>query len=146
MLYEINDHTDKIISFFYNQRLNMFATTSYDGFICVYIMPNKLISMIKNEYDSYYDLVFLSSNPCPSVIAFTRKEMRLSSYSLSGILIKVIKLNNLEGISFRVTPLFNVYGGTFKDRLVISYKDHCQEFNVPFFDTCKDDSVFDKTE
>ena len=105
-------------------------------------MPNKLIAMIKNENNSYYDLVFLSSNPFPSVIGFTRKEMRLSSYSLSGILIKEIKLFNLKGINFRVTPLFNVYGGTFKDRLVISFKDHCQEFNVPFFDTCEDDSVF----
>ena len=52
---ELNDHNDKIKDFFYNYRLNMFATTSYDGFICIYFLPNKLISMIKCKNNSYYD-------------------------------------------------------------------------------------------
>ena len=45
----------------------MFDTTSNDGFICVYIIPNKLISMIKYPNNSYYDQLFSSSNQFPTV-------------------------------------------------------------------------------
>ena len=40
---EIFDHSDEILDSFYNKRLNMFATTAKDGFIFIYMIPNKLI-------------------------------------------------------------------------------------------------------
>ena len=137
LISEINDHNDKLIDFFYNRRLNMFATSSYDGFICVYIIPNKLISMIKNPNNSYFSKIFLSSNPFPSIIAFDQNEKILFSYSLSGLLIKKIIL--LETFSeFSIFPLFNVYGGTFKDRIIIYSKEgHFEIMNVPFFNINK---------
>ena len=137
-LYEINDYNDILIDFFYNRRLNMFATSTYDGFICLYIIPNKLITMIKNPYNSYFSKIFLSANPFPSIIAFDKNEKILISYSLSGLFIKKIKL--LENISdFQIFPLFNVYGGTFKDRIFIfSQKGHFSILNVPFFNNEKE--------
>ena len=135
LINEIADHSNKIIDFFYNRRLNMFATTSYDGFICIYILPNKLISMIKHPENSYFDQIMLSSNPFPSIIAFDKKKNNLISYSLSGIMIKNIILNNDKKIEIKIEPVFNVYGGTFKDRINICYtQGDIQMLSVPFFE------------
>ena len=141
-MYEINDHNDKIISLFFNRRLNMFATSSYDGYICIYILPNKLISMIKNERNSYYNQVFLSANPFPSIISFDKNVNKLTSYSINGLFIKSIILDpNI--IDYNITPLFNVYGGNFRDRIIVSSKGYCQIFNVPFLTINKSENMFD---
>ena len=95
----------------------MFATTSYDGFICVYILPNKLITMIKHPENLYYNKVFLSSNPFPSIIAFNEKKNILNSYTLSGILINSIKIEGENESVFKIIPLFDSNGGSFKDKL-----------------------------
>ena len=135
LIYEINDHTEKIEDYFYNKRLNMFATTSSDGFICVYILPNKLISMIKNPNNSLYNQIFLSANPFPSIIAWEHKKKFLTSYSLSGIKIKETFLDIKD--NYKIIPYFNVYGGTFKDRILITgFKDNKVDIavDIPFFD------------
>ena len=134
---EIIDHNNEIIDLFYNRRLNMFSTISYDGFICSYILPNKLISMIKCPNNSYYDQILLSANPFPSIIAINKKENSLTSYSINGIMIKtlIIENNNLE---MKVEPIFNIYGGTFKDRINIHSKGYFKIFNVPFFEESKE--------
>ena len=141
LINEVFDHNDIIIDFYYNRRLNMFATTSYDGFACIYIYPNKLISVIKHPNNLYFDKIFLSSNPFPTIITFEKKENIFTSYSLSGMIIKKIKKKYLiEGkkIEIDVKPKFNVYGGTNKDKLEIiikSEKKIKKEFySIPFFE------------
>ena len=142
LINEIIDHNNIIIDSFYNKRLNMFASTSYDGFICVYILPKKLISMIKHPNNSYYDNVFLSSNPFPSIIAFDKKENILTSYSLSGIMIKSVKVESKNNLSYKINHVFNLLGGTFKDRIYL-YLDsgECKILNAPFFDMVKEDQL-----
>ena len=39
----------------------MFVTCSYDGLICTYVFPNKLISIIKHPKNLHFDKVSLSS-------------------------------------------------------------------------------------
>lgn len=138
---ELNDHNDKIINFFYNYRLNMFATSSYDGFICIYFLPNKLVSMIKCKNNSYYHKIFLSANPFPSVIAYHEKSRTLVSYSISGILINKINLKNENNSQIGIKPIFNIYGGTYNDSLIIKYKndENAKKYSVPFFEIIKDD-------
>ena len=118
--YKLYDHSNKILDCFYNKRLNMFGTTSLDGYICIYILPNKLISMIKHPR-SYFERIFLSANPFPSIIAYDKKENIIVSYSLSGILINSIQLDNkiIFNVELNIIPLFNMYGGTFKDKINI---------------------------
>ena len=145
---ELIDHNDKIIDYFYNYRLNMFATISYDGFICIYILPNKLISMIKCPNNSYYDHIFLSANPFPSVIAFDEKYKKLVSYSISGLIIKEIILNSVNNSKISIKFSYNEYGGTFNDRLIIQFenkkkgkkdkKEIIKEYSIPFFEIIKD--------
>ena len=83
---------DDIKNCCYNERLNMFAICSFDGVISVYILPNKLISMIKDPNGSYFDNVFLCSNPFPCVIG-VKENSYLVSYSLSGMVIKFYPFN-----------------------------------------------------
>ena len=145
---ELIDHNDKIIDCFYNYRLNMFATISYDGFICIYILPNKLISMIKCPNNSYYDHIFLSANPFPSVIAFDEKYKKLVSYSISGLIIKEIILNSINNSIISIEFNYNIYGGTFNDTLIIKFenkkkgkkdkKEMIKIYSVPFFEIIKD--------
>ena len=141
LISEIIDHNDIIIDLFYNRRLNMFATTSYDGFICVYILPNKLFCMIKHPNNLFYDKVYLSANPFPSIIGYEKDNNILTSYSLSGLKIKKYKIEKQidEKISeLSIEPVFNTYGGAFKDKLKIIIKDDKRIlnkfYNLPFFE------------
>ena len=142
---ELYDHNDEIISINYNKRLNMFCTSSKDGFLNVYMYPNKLISSLKNSNGNYFDMIFLSSNPFPSIIAFEEKSYELSSYSINGFFITKISLFNLLDIKNKkeelsIFPHFNTNGGTYKDRLFFITENikekifKCQIFTVPFFD------------
>ena len=138
LINEIINHSDKIIDFFYSRRLNMFATSSYDSLLCVYVLPNKLFSIIKNPNNLYFDKVFLSSNPFPTILTFEKHNNTLSSYSLSGLLIKqkVIECTNKEVIN--IMPLFNIFGGNIKDMLKISLKrkkmETLQIIDLPFLE------------
>ena len=138
LINEIINHSDIIIDFFYNRRLNMFATSSQDGLLCVYILPNKLFCIIKNQNNSYFDKVFLSSNPFPTILAFEEHNNTFSSYSLSGLLIKqkVIERTIKEGMV--ITPLFNIFGGNIKDMIKISLKrkkfETIQIIDLPFLE------------
>ena len=133
--YQLFDHNDKIIDFFYNKRLNMFATSSLDGYICIYILPNKLFSMIKHS-TTYYDKIFLSANPFPSVIAIDKKDNKITNFSLSGIMINSLEIKHKSKIEYDCIPLFNMYGGTFKDRLNIHSKlGQSEIIDVPNGDT-----------
>jgi hypothetical protein len=145
LINEIISHSDKIIDFFYNRRLNMFATSSYDSLLCVYVLPNKLFSIIKNQNNSYFDKIFLSSNPFPTILTFEKHNNTLSSYSLSGLLIKqkVIEITNKEEIT--IIPLFNIFGGNVKDMIKISLKrkkmETLQIIDLPFLEQISEEII-----
>ena len=132
---EIIDHKDEIKDIFYNPRLNMFATTSLDGKACVYIFPNKLFSIIKHPAKSYFDKVFLSSNPFPTVITFEKENNTFKSYSLSGLLIKEKQIIK-DDSEIQIYPIFNASGGSIKDRIKVNNEsyEYYKIFNLPFFD------------
>ena len=142
---ELYDHNEEITCIHYNERLNMFCTTSKDGFLNLYIFPNKLMTSIKNPNGNYFNIAFLSSNPFPSIIAFDEKSYELFSYSINGFFINKDSILNLLGLKERKSNLeiyhkFNEKGGTYKDRLIFieenikgkSFK--CQLFTLPFFE------------
>ena len=196
---EIVDHSEKIIDVFFNKRLNIFATTSFDGSICVYFLPNKLISIIRHPEKRYYDKVYVSANPFPTIVAYEKKNSLLRSYSISGLLIKEKKImledenknekennneidenkdkkdnkdkkkkekekkekekkekekkekerkenknkenknkdyenkeNEDQGL-YIINPLFDFYGGNFKDRIIVYNKKIIIKYSIPFF-------------
>ena len=136
---EIYDHENKIIDVHYNNRLNMFATTSNDGLACIYIFPNKLISVIKNPNNKYFDKIFLSANPFPTVITFEKENNILRSYSLSGLLIKIINVAG-KNIRIKISPKLNLLGGDKIDSIRVDYQSSglYKIYNLPFFDEYND--------
>ena len=130
---EIIDHNSEILNYFYNPRLNMFATTAKDGLVCVYIIPYKLISVIKHPNNLYFDNVYLSANPFPSIITYEEKNKIFRSYSLSGILIKE-KTHKFKGKIF-IYYTFDIYGGCYSDGILIYDKslNLLESFYCPFF-------------
>ena len=149
---EIFDHTDEINHIYYNPRLNIFCTTSTDGFLNVYIFPNKLLTSIKNPNKSYFNLAFLSSNPFPSIIAIEAETLNIFSYTINGFKIKQTNLNIILGLNeakkdLWICSYFNENGGTFKDRLICfdhKEKDNiykCSFIKVPFLE--KDEKSID---
>ena len=136
LINEIIDHSDEILDVFYNRRLNMFSTCSYDGLICTYIFPNKLISVIKHPANLYYNKVFLSANPYPAIISYEKRNNSFSSYSLSGIFINKILLDKNK---IDIILHFDIYGGCHKDRIEIYNKKAKKSkiFDLPFFNEAK---------
>ena len=141
---ELYDHSDEIICIDYNKRLNMFCTTSKDGFLYLYIYPNKLITALKNPNNNYFNKAFLSSNPFPSIIAYEENSYEIFSFSINGFKITKISLYSLLDIKKKINDLniisfFNCKGGTYKDRLIFVSENikgknfKCQLINVPFF-------------
>ena len=145
------DHNDEIIHINYNKRLNMMCSSSKDGFLNIYILPNKLITTLKNPNEgNCFSFSFLSSNPFPSIIAFDKENLEFFSYSINGFKIKRVKLNDILELNDTkkndtwICANFNEEGGHYKDRLIfIEYikkekeKDclyKCQFIKVPFFD------------
>ena len=148
LISELFDHKDEINHLNYNPRLNMICSTSKDGFLNVYSLPNKLITTIQNPNNSNFGLAFLSSNPFPSIITLEKEGGNIFSYSINGFKIKsdniynLLKISNDAKVDIYVFSHFNENGGTFKDRLIFIevdmekkskiYKSHL--IRVPFFE------------
>ena len=151
---EIIDHSDEIIDFSNNSRLNMFLTCSFDGLICIYVSPKKLISIIRHPEKLYFDQACLSANPFPTVVGHDKKNCCLYSYSLNGILINKLKYDENRGNindakrDITINYVLDVYGGCLlqKDLVNIIYgsgdKRHKESkwFELPFFNEIEFDN------
>ena len=87
---QINDHLNMpITSLFFNDILNLWGSTSYDGYVNIYTFPsNKKISSIKVDSNGLYaDYLFIISSPLPSFIIYCKNNFCFYSYSLLGKLI-----------------------------------------------------------
>ena len=91
-------HTKEITSISINENLNMFASSSRDGFIHIYILPSftmvrsiKISKKIKNnindygyEENLYANNVFLSSSPLPCFTIYILIKKIFRTYSING--------------------------------------------------------------
>ena len=141
LISEYYDQKDIIKYIDYNKRLNMFITTSIDGYSCIYSMPNKLVSVIKHPNKGYFDYILLSSNPFPSIIAFDLINKDFYSYSVNGIFIVKVNLSLFVGDLNKINNIINIYpifdtdGGAHKDLLVIQVENEKNiVINLPFFE------------
>ena len=94
---KINSHDDEITSININDNLNMFATSSLDGYVNLHILPSfEIVRSIKisntnmnsyygNESDFYYaDNVFLSSSPLPCIIIYISSKRVFRNFTING--------------------------------------------------------------
>ena len=98
LIKKIYYHSDEITSININDNLNMFATSSLDGYINMHILPSfDLVRSIKisvvnkhffyGNYDDefyYANNVFLSSSPLPCITAFISSRKLFRTYTLNG--------------------------------------------------------------
>ena len=91
-------HNDEITSININDNLNMFSTSSLDGYINIHILPsydlvrsikislaNKNILYGNSDDELYYaNNVFLSSSPLPCVTAFISSKRIFRTYTING--------------------------------------------------------------
>ena len=113
---------------------------------------NKLISIIKHPNKLYFDKVFLSSNPFPTIIAYEKQNNCFYSYTLSGIFINKMILdenkdkNNNKKIyndnskkKFEIFFNFDIYGGCHKDiiQIINNLDKKKRMFDLPFFKEVK---------
>ena len=90
---QINDQMTELSYIHCNNELNLWASSSIDGYINLYSLPlNKLFRSIKIPSNNC-SYLFLSSSPLPSIIAICidKKESEIFVYSINGYLIMTQK-------------------------------------------------------
>ena len=109
-------HSGPITSISINENLNMFASSSIDGYIHLYTLPSftivrsiqicKKIKYDIKDYDYekskkneflYADNIFLSSNPLPSITIYILTKRVFKTYSINGEFLKEVKEENEAG-------------------------------------------------
>ena len=100
-------HSEPIISISVNDNLNMFATSSKDGYVMIHTMPkfNLVRSIhIPSQFDAeqeflYADKVFLACYPLACIVLFISKRNLFRVYTLNGSFIcDVIENENSKSI------------------------------------------------
>ena len=132
------DHYEEITSISICDNLNMFATSSKDGCIMLYTLPNfKLVRTIKlsiNKYNQneqnknnenenefiFGNNIFLSSNPIPCVTIFISSERLFKTYSINGI---PLLENNESGNSTIIKCSMIIHNLNFQELLVYGTND-----------------------
>ena len=116
----------------FNKKLNMFITTSLDGYSCLYSFPNKLLNVIKNPNKSFFDYILLGTNPFPFIVAYDKINQEFFSYSLNGVFINKIKISELVQNTdmIEIYPIFDAH----KDILFINDGINCVLIDLPFFE------------
>ena len=119
-----NIHTEPIISISINDNLNMFATSSKDGYIMLYTLPSfNLIrsiyipNLFKDEAEFLYaDNIFLSNHPLPCITIYISKKKIFKAFTINGNWIGDIKEEKIENI--KCGFIFSSYD--FQDYLIYS--------------------------
>ena len=100
-------HTKPIISISINDNLNMFATTSKDGYIMLYTVPKinsirsiYVPSLFKDEKEFLWaDNIFLSNYPLPCFAIYISKKKIFKTFTINGHYMEDIKEDeNTENI------------------------------------------------
>ena len=136
---EYYDHKDIITYIHYNKRLNMFVTTSLDGYACIYSFPNKLLSVIKNSDNSYFDYVLLGANPFPFIFTFDKNTEKFKIYSLNGLYIvgftALSPEDRIKYKEFKLFPLIDTNGGLYA--IIFSFGDSFSYWDMPLYNGYK---------
>jgi hypothetical protein len=96
-------HSGSITSLTINDTLNMFSTSSIDGYIHMYTLPSldlvrsiQISQKVEFNFDDenyneiqkienlYANDIFLSSNPLPCIVIFIKMKNKLITYSING--------------------------------------------------------------
>ena len=99
-------HSGPIVSISINDTLNMFATSSKDGYVMICTLPSfnlvrsiYIPSLFKDESEFLYaDNVFLSNSPLPSITVYISKKRLFKTFTINGHFIQDIKEEGVNSI------------------------------------------------
>ena len=119
---------EEITSISINETLNMFAISSKDGFINLYILPSyKLVRTIylnKNQKEEkqilYADNIFLSSSPLACIVLYISSKKVFKSYTINGEYICEINEND-ESSKIKAPIIYT--NNNFQDILIYGTND-----------------------
>ena len=110
-LKRIDSHNDKITSININDNLNMFATSSLDGYVNLYTLPSfelvRSLKVLNTNISSYYekdfylyyaDNVFLSSSPLPCFTIYISSKRMFKTFTINGEFIDEVQETNNSNI------------------------------------------------
>ena len=133
------NHSNSITSISINENLNMFATSSYDGFIHIYIMPSSTMvrslhiskkvkcsindsnyEELKKEEYLYAEHIFLSNSPLPCITIYILIKKVFKSFTINGEFIAEVKEDDDAG-NIKCPLIFQNLN--FKDFLIYGTND-----------------------
>ena len=90
-IYLLSDQSSPISHIYCSDELNLLATASIDGYICLYTLPLcKLVRCLKVPFEKC-SYVFLSDSPLPSIIVINKESnSEIHTYSINGKFYKKI--------------------------------------------------------
>lgn len=98
-IFKVNDYVWKLETYLYDHyseitfisvsnSMNVYATSSSDGYINLYTFPsNRLFRSIKLPDNLTADYVFVSNSPLPSICVYSRISKMFYCYSINGFLL-----------------------------------------------------------
>ena len=109
--YSLFIHSEPIVSISINDSLNMFATSSKDGYIMIYTLPSfdlvrsiYIPSLFKDESEFLYaDNVLISNSPLPSITIYISKKKLFKTFTINGHFMQDLKEE--EGVNSIKNPL-----------------------------------------
>ena len=124
-------HNEEITSISINDNLNMFASSSKDGCINLYILPSfklvRTIHLSMNKLNQNYqnkdkenefifgNKIFLSSMPIPCISIFISSEKLFKTYSINGV---PLFENNESGNSISIKSYMIIHDFNFQEILI----------------------------
>ena len=95
----IHNHVKKILDIYHNITLHLTISSSEDGYINIYKMPEAVL--INSIYDCNFfaDRVFISNSPLPSFIIYNNNNKIFRVYSINGRKIREKEIDNVNDIN-----------------------------------------------
>lgn len=96
-------HTKAISSLYINEILNVLASSSYDGYVHLYTLPN--VKLFRSIYIENFtiDYTLISASPVPCIVVYSKKIGKFKVFGINGNSIEIKKskkdeANEKEGI------------------------------------------------
>ena len=134
----IHNNTKEILSLEQNNILNLFISSSKDGYINIYTLPNiRFVNSIFLPY-FYANKILISFSPIPSFIIYNEFKKAFKSFSINGR-----SLLNYDKYIFNVKEIKLELSDNFVQFLIIN-NDYNKKYKMPFLEHIENKKIGEK--
>ena len=133
----IHNNTKEILCLEQNNILNIFISSSKDGYINIYTLPN--VRFINSIFLPYFnaDKILISFSPIPSFIIYNEYKKAFKSFSINGR-----SLLNYDKYIFNTKEIKLELSDNFIEFLIIN-NDYNKKYKMPFLDDLENKKHFE---